>query len=133
MNLIYLEKFCKKNKYFWKLLSFLCFTLFHHSVCERTMDAETKGWSKSCDAAKQLRQDIVDGVINVKSYKASNVQAMRPVYAPYPKTRFSSNLRNIVTEYNLVSQLGEDAVQQWLPEGKIPEGYNEGKNMSILI
>ena len=97
------------------------------------MDAETKTWSKTCEAAKQLRQDIADGVINVKAYKASNVQSMRTVYAPYPKTRFASNMRNIVTEYNIVAQLGEEAVQLWIPEGKMPAGSNEGNNVFTVF
>ena len=105
----------------------LCFFIspFHF-----TMDAEPKIWNRSCEAAKQLRQDLAEGIIDPRSYKPAVVQKTRDVYLTYPRSRFSSNMRNIVTDFEVVSQLGSEKVMEWVESGKPPSRpkSKEGKS-----
>jgi len=64
------------------------------------MDTDPPKWEKSCEAARQLRQDLVDGYIDVRTYKPKTVHTMRnPLFTQYPLHRFTNNLRNIVSDY----------------------------------
>ena len=86
------------------------------------MDADpTLRWDRHTEAAKQLRQDLVDGYIDIRSYKPKTVRAMRdPLFTQYPLRRFTNNLRNVVSGYQAAKALGEEALQTWLKEGTIP-------------
>jgi hypothetical protein len=85
------------------------------------MDAVPPDWNKTCEAAKQLRQDLVDGFIDARNYKPKTVHKMRaPLFTQYSLHRFSNNLRNVVSGYQAAKALGEEALQTWLKEGAIP-------------
>ena len=93
------------------------------------MDAEPKNWNRNCEAAKQLRKDLADGIINHQSYKPALEQKKRLVYQSYPKSRFSANMRNVVTYFEAVAPLGGDRINEWVENGKPPtrSASNQGK------
>jgi len=124
-----MQNFCKNITGFY-------FSIEFNLIFYRKMDAEAKPWSKTCKAAVQLRKDLVDNLINPDNYKPSNVQQTRPdLYGKYPKTKFASNFRNIVTQFKVVAPLGEEAISHWMPEGKLPTRVDatEGKHKSNFI
>jgi len=85
------------------------------------MDADPPNWEKSCKAARKLQQDLVDGCIDVRTYKPKTVHTMRnPLFTQYPLHRFTNNLRNIMSNYQVAKLLGEEALQIWVIDGKMP-------------
>ena len=74
------------------------------------MDAEPKTWTRTCEGARQLRQDLANGIVKSKNAKPSLIQPTREVYLAYTKTRFAANLRNSIADFEAVSQLGEEVV-----------------------
>jgi len=76
------------------------------------MDADpTLRWDKHTEAAKQLRQDLVDSYIDIRSYKPKTFRAMRDLlFTQYPLHRFTNNLRNVVSSYQAAKALGEEAL-----------------------
>ena len=88
------------------------------------MDNEPKNWSKSCEAAKQLREDLAQGRINPKDYKPKHVHQMRESFQNYALNRFANNLKNVVADYLSAVSLGDDAVASWVESGKLPTGSN---------
>ena len=94
------------------------------------MNVEPKNWSRSCEAAKQLRKDLAEDIIDPRSYKPALVQKTRDVYLAFPKSRFSSNMRNIVTDFEVVSQLGSEKIMEWVETGRPPSRpkSKEGKS-----
>ena len=89
-----------------------------------------KYWTRTCEAAKQLRKDLAEGIIDPRSYKPALVQKKRDVYLTYPRSRFSSNMRNIVTDFEVVSQLGSEKILEWVETEKPPsrQKSKEGKS-----
>jgi len=85
------------------------------------MDADLPKWEKSCEAARQLRQDLVDGYIDVRAYKPKTIDTMRNLFfMQYPLHRFTNNLLNIVSDYQVAKPLGEEALQIWVKDEKMP-------------
>jgi len=83
------------------------------------MDAEPKNWTKSCDAARELRKDFLELHVN-ETMKAKDVQDMRLSYSQCPKSRFQSSFRKIANEYLSLKKLGDhDALTQWVLDGKV--------------
>ena len=93
------------------------------------MDAEPKNWTRNCEAAKQLRKDLADGIIEYKNYKPAMEQKKRIIYQSFPKARFSANMRNVVTDFEAVAPLGGDRIMEWVENGKPPTraASNQGK------
>ena len=58
------------------------------------------------------------------------VQKKRDVYLAFPKSRFSSNMPNIVTDFVVVSQLGSEKLMEWVETGRPPSRpkSKEGKS-----
>ena len=94
------------------------------------MDADPKIWNGSCEAAKQLQKDLAKGIIDPGNHKSALVQKKRDVYLAFPKSRFSFNLRNIVTNFEVVSQLGSEKIMEWVETGRPPSRpkSKEGKS-----
>ena len=40
------------------------------------------------------------------------------MYLAFPKSPFSSNMRNIVTDFEVVSQLGSEKIIEWIETGR---------------
>jgi len=49
------------------------------------MDVEPKNWTKTCDAARDLRKDFLELHVN-EIMKAKDVQEMRLSYSQFPKS-----------------------------------------------
>ena len=90
---------------------------------------EPKNWTRKYKAAKQLRKDLADGIIDHRSYKPALEQKKRLVYQSFPKARFSANMRNVVTDFEAVAPLGGDRINEWVENGKPPArvASNQGK------
>ena len=90
------------------------------------MDAEPKNWSRSCEAAKQLRIDLVEGIIDPDD-APKVVQSTRPVYMKVPKTKFAPNYRNLANDFVMMRQLNDEcAIKAWVEDGK-PYVRKQGK------
>ena len=90
------------------------------------MDAEPKNWSRSCDAAKQLRKDLYENIIDPDE-APRKVQETRPLYKTVPKTKFAPNYRNLANDFVMMRELNdEDALKAWVEDGK-PFQRKQGK------
>ena len=47
------------------------------------MDAEPKNWTRTCEAAKQLRKDLAEGIIDPWNYKPALVQKSETFIWPF--------------------------------------------------
>ena len=60
------------------------------------MDVEAQNWTRTCEVAKRIRKDLAEGIMDPRNHKPAMVQKKRDVYLAFPKSRFSSNMLNIV-------------------------------------
>ena len=52
------------------------------------MDADPKNWTRSCEAAKQLRKDLAEGIIDPRNYKPALVQKSETFIWPFQSLDF---------------------------------------------
>ena len=90
------------------------------------MDAEPKNWSRSCEAAKQLRIDLYENIIEPED-APKDVQGSRSVYKKVPKNKFAPNYRNLANDFIMMRQLNNEcAMKAWVEDGK-PYVRKQGK------
>ena len=78
------------------------------------MDVEPKNWTRTCEASKQLRKDLAEGIIDPRNYKPALVKKK-------PRRLFGLSkvsVLNIVTSFAVVSQLGSEKMLVWVETGK---------------
>ena len=96
-------------------------------------DAKPKNWSRACEAAKWLRKDLYEGKIDPHTDRAHIVQENRPSYLYYTKAIFQQNFKKTIEAFFAVNDIGDEALLQWVEDGKLPNSYKTGKSYSRLL
>ena len=76
-------------------------------------------WSKSCQAAKLLRQDFVQGAIAADSFDPKHVQSTRTEYMEYEPVCFARNISQISRDFVKAADSGTTFLEKWLEDGKL--------------
>ena len=84
-------------------------------------------WTKSCLAAKLLRQDFVSGAIAAEAFSAKEVQQTRAEYLEYDLSNFTRNLSQISRDFSKAAEAGSLFLEKWQEDGKLPQEQVPGE------
>ena len=100
----------------------ICFA--HHKKETMSLPLNNGGkkgrWSKTCQAARFLREDFVQGAIAADSFDPKQVQSTRTEYMEYDPACFARNIAQISRDFVKASDAGTTFLQKWLEDGKVP-------------
>ena len=96
-------------------------------------DTKPKTWSRTCEAAKWLSKDLYEGEIDPHRDQTHVVQENCPLYLYNTKTIFQQNFKKTIKAFISVSEISDEALLQWVEDGKPPNSYKTGKSYVILL
>ena len=96
-------------------------------------NAKPKNWSRTCEAAKWLRKDLYEGKINPHRDQAHVFQENCSLYLYYTKVIFQQNYKKTIEAFIVVNKIGDEALLQWVEDGKIANSYKTGKSYVVLL
>ena len=97
-------------------------------------NAKPKKWSRTCEAAKWLHKDLYEGKIDPSRDLAHVIQKRCSSYLYYTKEIFQQNNKKKIKAFIALVEIGDEALLQWVEDGKLPNAYKTIKsNVALLL